>query len=85
MTTEEAAHEQKTIARWLKKLKFHKGIFGGIRETEVWKRMNELNSLYEEALAAERARCDALIQEARESAAAGKIGEAVSRKGADDE
>lgn len=79
------SREQQKIARWLKKLKFHKGIFGGVRETEVWKRMNELNSLYEEALAAERARCDALIQEARESAAAGKTGEAVSRKGADDE
>ena len=83
--TEGLSREQQKIARWLKKLRFHKGIFGGIREAEVWKRMNELNSLYEEALAAERARCDALIQEARESAAAGKIGEAVSRKEAGDE
>ena len=43
------SREQQKIARWLKKLKFHKGIFGGVRETEVWKRMNELNSLYKEA------------------------------------
>lgn len=34
------SREQQKIARWLKKLKFHKGIFGGVRETEVWKRMN---------------------------------------------
>ena len=31
------SREQQKIARWLKKLKFHKGIFGGVRETEVWK------------------------------------------------
>lgn len=62
------SREQMKIARWLKKLKFHKVLFGGIREQEVWKRMGELNALYEAALVAERARCDALIEEARAQA-----------------
>lgn len=63
------SREQQKIAKWLKKLKFHKGLFGGVREQEVWKRMNELNAMYEVALAAERARCDALIEQARRTAA----------------
>ena len=59
------SREQLKISRWLKKLKFRKVLFGGVSEQDVWKRMNELNSLYEVALAAERARCDALIEQAR--------------------
>ena len=59
------SREQLKISRWLKKLKFRRVLFGGVSEQDVWKRMNELNSLYEVALAAERARCDALIEQAR--------------------
>ena len=57
------SREQLKISRWLKKLKFRRVLFGGVSEQDVWKRMNELNSLYEVALAAERARCDALIEQ----------------------
>lgn len=64
------SREQLKISRWLKKLKFRRVLFGGVSEQDVWKRMNELNSLYEVALAAERARCDALIEQARAEAAA---------------
>lgn len=66
------SREQLKIARWLKKLKFHKKLFGGIPEQEVWKRMGELNALYEAALTAERARCDALIEQARAEAGRGE-------------
>ena len=62
------SREQLKISRWLKKLKFRKVLFGGVSEQDVWKRMNELNSMYEVALAAERARCDALIEQARAEA-----------------
>lgn len=63
------SREQLKISRWLKKLKFRRVLFGGVSEQDVWKRMNELNSMYEVALAAERARCDALIEQARSEAA----------------
>lgn len=62
------SREQMKISRWLKKLRFRRVLFGGISEQEVWKRISELNSMYEVALAAERARCDALIEQAREEA-----------------
>ena len=67
------SREQLKIARWLKKLKFHKKLFGGIPEQEVWKRMSELNAMYEVALAAERARCDALIEQIRAGAVHGDL------------
>lgn len=60
--------EEKHIAEWLKKLKFRKRLFGGVSEANVWRRIGELNELYERALIAERARYDALIEEARREA-----------------
>lgn len=74
------SREQVKIARWLKKLKFRKVLFGGIREQEVWKRMGELNALYEAALVAERARCDALIEQARAEARGDWGGEPFSER-----
>lgn len=54
--------EQKAIENWLKTTKFKKKLLGGVDEADVWKKIGELNSLYEAALAAERARCDAMIE-----------------------
>lgn len=61
------SREQKKIAQWLKQVKFSKTLFGGVSERDVWKKIGELNELYNEALIAERARYDALLAEARES------------------
>lgn len=44
------------IQNWLKSVKFKKKLFGGVDEVEVWKKIEELNSLYERVLIAERAR-----------------------------
>lgn len=44
------------IQNWLKTVKFKKKLFGGVDEVEVWKKIEELNSLYERVLIAERAR-----------------------------
>ena len=60
--------EEQRIAKWLRKLKFRKRLFGGVSEANVWRRIGELNELYERALIAERARYDALIEEARREA-----------------
>ncbi|MDD6711853.1 MAG: hypothetical protein PUE27_07220 [Sharpea porci] len=49
------------IVQWIKTLKFKKKVIGGIDEDDVLKKMDELNSLYEKALLAERARYDALL------------------------
>lgn len=49
------------IRQWIKQLHFKKKMIGGIDEDDVLKKMEELNSLYEKALIAERARYDALL------------------------
>ncbi len=53
--------EQEDIAQWLGKLKFRKQYVGGVSEYDVWKKIIELNAMYEEALKAENIRCDTLI------------------------
>ena len=61
-------HEQERIQKWLKQVRFKKTIFGGVNEADVWKKIAELNKLYEAALSAERARYDALLAERTSSA-----------------
>ncbi len=56
-------HEQENIQRWLKQVRFKKTLFGGVDEADVWKKIAELNEMYEAALSAERARYDALLTE----------------------
>lgn len=56
-------HEQQHIRNWLKEVRFKKAVFGGVEESDVWKKIEELNTLYEAALSAERARYDALLAE----------------------
>lgn len=55
--------EQDSIKSWLEEVRFKKAFLGGVDETDVWKKIGELNSLYESALRAERARFDALLEE----------------------
>ena len=63
-------HEQ--IAEWLKRLKVRRQLFLGLDERDVWKKLMELNELYDASLRAERARYDALLCE-RQSAKAQDI------------
>lgn len=55
--------EQQNIVEWLKKVRFRKQLFGGVSEQDVWKKIDELNKLYDAALTAERIRCETLIAE----------------------
>lgn len=55
--------EQQNIVEWLKKVRFQKQLFGGVSEQDVWKKIDELNKLYDAALAAERIRYETLIAE----------------------
>ena len=57
--------ELQEIAKWLSKVKFRKKAVGGLDPVDVWKKIEELNGLYEKALAAERVRCNLLIRQLR--------------------
>ena len=53
--------EQLSIINWLKTVKFRKQIIGGVNEEDVWKKIHQLNEMYETALRAERVRYDVLL------------------------
>ena len=57
--------EVQEIAQWLSRVKFRPKAVGGLDPADVWKKIEELNGLYEKALAAERVRCNLLIRQVR--------------------
>lgn len=62
--------EQEKLNQWFQTVKFRKTLIGGINEASLWKKLEELNGLYDDAIVAERARYDALLLEQRKNAAA---------------
>lgn len=54
--------EQKKMAEWLENIRFRKQFFGGVSEQDVWKKIDELNAMYQSALMAERVRYDTLLE-----------------------
>lgn len=50
------------IAEWLENIRFRKQFFGGVSEQDVWKKIGELNDMYQVALKAERVRYDTMIE-----------------------
>ncbi len=54
--------QRSEIARWLKTVKFRPRLFAGVDEADVWKKIRQLNRMYDDALVAERARYDALLE-----------------------
>lgn len=75
------------IRTWLKKVHFRKQLFGGVKEADVWKKIGELNALYEVALSNERARYDALLEEQATQQKLGKMlrGSSTEQENAIDE
>lgn len=67
--------EQERILNWLKTVRFKKNTFGGVVEADVWKKLAELNSMYNSALMAERVRYDALLEKAKADLNNSDIGE----------
>lgn len=57
--------EQQKIVEWLQNVQFKKQSFGGISEADVWKKIDELNKLYDAALMAERIRYETLLEQVR--------------------
>lgn len=70
--------ELKNISEWLGNLRFRKQFFGGVNEQDVWKKLEELNAMYETALGSERARYDALIEHYKETGSEAAEGDLVS-------
>lgn len=54
---------QDRIYDYLKQVRFKRSFLGGVDEADVWKKIGELNEMYDQALAAERLRYDALLAE----------------------
>lgn len=57
--------EYRRVAQWLATVRFRKKVLGGVDPGDVWKKIEELNRLYEDALLAERVRYNLLIRQAR--------------------
>lgn len=65
--TEALNHEHEKLKEWFRTVRFRKVLFGGVDEVYLWKKLEELNGIYENSLSAERARYDALIADHRKS------------------
>ncbi len=59
--TEAINQEHKEIIKWFQTVKFRRALFGGVDENDVWKKLQELNQLYESAIRAERERYNILL------------------------
>ncbi len=53
--------QQEELLQWFKTVKFRKAFIGGIDERSMWKKLEQLNELYEKAILSERARYDAML------------------------
>lgn len=62
MENESIGNTPEEIAEWIRSVKFKKKMLGGVDEEDVWKKIEELNELYEKALLYERARYDTLLR-----------------------
>lgn len=55
-------NNSKKITEWIEGVRFRKKFFGGVSEEDVWKKIEELNKMYEASLEAERIRYDTMIE-----------------------
>lgn len=59
---EKSWQQENRIVKYLQQVKFKKKLFG-VDEADVWKKIQELNHMYEESLKWERKRYDLLLKE----------------------
>ena len=60
------AHQK--LAEWFCTVRFPHTLLGGVDEAALWRKLEELHTLYDAALTAERSRYDALLHRQEESA-----------------
>ena len=70
--TSAAPETLRPIAQWVNTVRFRHVLLGGLDESDVWKKVEELQRLYETALAAERVRYDSLLLACVKASAAAK-------------
>ena len=64
--------ERQEINAYLQKLRFRKRFFG-VDEQDLWKKLAELNRMYEQELKAERIRYDTLLAEYKQKTENGNV------------
>lgn len=57
--------QRRKIAQWIETTSFKPKLFAGVDEADVWKKLRQLNRMYEDALLAERARFDTMLEQYR--------------------
>lgn len=55
-------HMEIQIVKWIQSVKFRHLAFGGVDEADLWKQLGELYDLFHQAVSAERARYEGLLQ-----------------------
>lgn len=60
-------NNNKKIIEWIEGVRFRKKFFGGVSEEDVWKKIEELNKMYQASLEAERVRYDTMIEHYKNS------------------
>lgn len=60
------AEGEKRIAAWMERLHFRRAFFG-VDERDVWRKLSELNEMYQKLLQAERIRYDTLLAQERQT------------------
>ena len=58
----EIVAEEKAVLDWIENVKFKRRRFGGVDEADVWRKIEELNRLYEKLLIADRAKYTVVIR-----------------------
>ena len=66
---EPQSEEHEEIIAFLKNVKFRRKMIGGLDARSVWKKLEELNRLYDAAIRAEKIRGKALLDEYKRAAA----------------
>ena len=59
--TQTMGEAQRRIGDYLRKVRFKRALFG-VSERDVWRKLEAVNDLFQQALVAERARYEALLE-----------------------
>ena len=60
--TQALNHEHEKLLKWFQTVEFRKVLIGGVDEAHLFKKLEELNQIYDSVISAERARYDALLE-----------------------
>ena len=76
-------HEQEKLRQWFQEVKFRKVLFGGVDEIQLWKKLEELNQIYETSLSVHQRSCNAVIRKYKKLAESRNTGQDAGKEKAD--